>query len=503
MRAPLHILRSPAAGATAVALLLAFAFLGSRAIWDPDEGRYTNVALQMLESGNYLDLARHHETGHWTKPPATYWAIAASVATFGRSAGAARLPAALAYLASVALVAWAARRLQPGTEALAALVFATMLLPFAAANLITTDFLLAAFQGLAMVAWVESRFGASRAPGRWLLLMWAGFALAFLVKGPPALLPLLAVLAVEWLAPAPGRVRRRCWPIGLLLFAVLALPWFVAVVLRHAGLLAYYLGTEIAERVAGAELDRHPEWYGWLLVYAPTLAVGALPWTATLWRAVGRLVARARSWRDPEARRADAPLLALAAWIALPLIVFCIARSRLPLYLLPLFVPLSLLVARERRERGRGLPRWRPLALWVVLLLSLRLAAAHWPTHKDARRWAAAIRERAPAMAIEEVVFVEDMARYGLHLHLGAAVERISLDPRPKPPFAATWDDDFASELAERERRVWIAKGWLWPEISRRAGAVGCRLEPLGEPYEGRVIFLVRPAAQEGRISSP
>jgi len=373
-----------------------------------------------------------------------------------------------------------------------------MLLPFGAANIVTTDFLLTAFQGLAMVAWVESRFGASRAPGRWLLLMWVAFALAFLVKGPPALLPLLAVLAVEWLAPAPGRVRRRCWPIGLLLFAALALPWFVAVVLRHPGLLAYYLGTEIAERVAGAGLHRHPEWYGWLLVYVPTLVAGTLPWTFDLGRAVRRLAASARSWGDPAARVRDAPLLALAAWIGLPLLVFCLVRSRMPLYLLPLFVPLSLLVARERRESGRGLPGWRPLALWVALLLAFRLAAAHWPTHKDARRWAEAIRERAPAMAIEEVVFVEDMARYGLHLHLGAAVERISLDPRPKPPFGAAWDDDFASELAERERRIWIAKERLWPELAERAEGAGCRLEPLGEPYEGRAVFLVRPNGAEG-----
>jgi len=191
-----RLLRAPGSRVALVALLVAFGFLGSRAIWDPDEGRYTNVALQMLASGNYLDLARHHETGHWTKPPATYWAIAAGVSAFGPTPAAARLPAALSFLACTGLAGWVARRLQPGTGALSALVFATMLLPFVAANVITTDFPLAACQGLAMAAWLETRFGTGRERGRWLLLMWAGFALAFLVKGPPALLPLLAVLAV-------------------------------------------------------------------------------------------------------------------------------------------------------------------------------------------------------------------------------------------------------------------------------------------------------------------
>ena len=81
-----------------IACLLAFAFLGTRGVWDPDEGRYTNVALVMLDSGDWLSPMRNAETGHWTKPPMTYWLIAAIVATFGQTPWAARLPIALAYL---------------------------------------------------------------------------------------------------------------------------------------------------------------------------------------------------------------------------------------------------------------------------------------------------------------------------------------------------------------------------------------------------------------------
>jgi len=67
----------------AIALVLAFAFLGMRGIWDPDEGRYTNVALVMLDTGDWLSPMRNAETGHWTKPPMTYWLVATSVALFG------------------------------------------------------------------------------------------------------------------------------------------------------------------------------------------------------------------------------------------------------------------------------------------------------------------------------------------------------------------------------------------------------------------------------------
>ena len=159
-----HALRSPGLRVAILALVLAFGFLGSRGIWDPDEGRYTNVALNMLDSGDWLNPRRNDEVGHWTKPPLTYWAIAASVAVFGANPWAARLPAALSYLLCVWLVWRIARRLTPGAQAQAAVVYATMLFTVGASQLITTDYLLAACTTLAMWALCRSalRRGALR-----------------------------------------------------------------------------------------------------------------------------------------------------------------------------------------------------------------------------------------------------------------------------------------------------------------------------------------------------
>ena len=66
-----------------VAVLVGFGFLGSRGIWDPDEGRYTNVALNMVDGGDWVNPRRNDDVDHWTKPPLTYWAIAASTELFG------------------------------------------------------------------------------------------------------------------------------------------------------------------------------------------------------------------------------------------------------------------------------------------------------------------------------------------------------------------------------------------------------------------------------------
>ncbi|HET7925866.1 MAG TPA: glycosyltransferase, partial [Rhodanobacteraceae bacterium] len=55
-------------------LAYAIAFQGMRGLYSPDEGRYTNVALNMLDSGDWLKPMLHPEVEHWSKPPLTYWA---------------------------------------------------------------------------------------------------------------------------------------------------------------------------------------------------------------------------------------------------------------------------------------------------------------------------------------------------------------------------------------------------------------------------------------------
>ena len=147
----------------------------------------------------------------------------------------------------------------------------------------------------------------------------------------------------------------------------------------------------------------------------------------------------------------------------------------------------------QRLREGRPLPRLRWMATWVVALLAIQFAAGLWPTHKDASKWAEAIRARAGG-PVGEVVFVEDMARYGLHLHLGTGthIEKIALAPMPQSPFNRVYDELLEQELAEHEPdAVWICKATLWPAIRARVEAAGYVVEPL-QPYRDRVLFRVR-----------
>lgn len=473
--------------AFALALVLALLFQGARGLWDPDEGRYSNVALQMVDSGDYLTPRRNDETMHVTKPPVTYWAIAASVNAFGRSEWALRLPMALAFALTAALVFSMGRTLVPDRPWLPALVYVSSPLPFLAAGVITTDTLLTCVEAAAMAAYVRFRFG-SGSP-RWLDAMWALFGLAFMVKGPPGLLPLLAIAAWEVRVRSLALLAR---PVGLVAFAVIGLGWFGWIIHRHPELLPYFVGDEVVGRIASTEHNRNGEWYGGFVVYLPTLLLGALPWTA---------VAVWRRWRD----RASAPLPAasrfLWLWLGLPLLVFFLARSRLPFYVLPLFVPISLLVGMALARVPLGRVSATLAALWLAALLAAKVFLSTMPNAQDARQLASELRPLLPAPPTE-LVFVQTKARYGLRFYFGSEVETISLANLASRAASAPgpFDDDLRHELAEGEAGIY----YLVPtghagEFEGRIARSGRVLRRLGE-VRGLGVYAVQPPAANARL---
>lgn len=428
-------LRVRRARTLAIFALVAFAlaFQGSRSIWDPDEGRYTLVALRMVKTGDWFTPFLHHHSPHFSKPPLTYWAVGGSIALLGQSEWAARLPNTLAFVTTVLLVGALARRLAPGREALAATIQATSLLPFVAANIVSTDTLLAAAETLAVTGFAAWRFDPT--PRRYsLVLMWTGFGLAFLTKGPPGLLPLLAILVfVAWKDGARA-VGRLLTPLGLALFALLAFGWYGAQLAVRPDLLGYLLGAEVVGRVASDEFDRNATFLGLLRTYPPVLLFGFAPW-AFVWilRRLRRLRDRAPEWpRDPRA-------LFLALWFLLPFAIFCLAKSRLPLYLLPLGPPLALALARALPVdllAGRR-ARWA-LVLWVLLLLSIKAYSAFHESNRDGRRLAEQLRPLLTAPP-QEIVFVNRKPIYSLGFYVDSEIERVELASAPSHDVGPTY----------------------------------------------------------------
>ncbi|HEX4956064.1 MAG TPA: glycosyltransferase family 39 protein [Thermoanaerobaculia bacterium] len=470
-----------------LALLFAFAlaFQGARGLFDPDEGRYAIVALRMLRTGDWLTPTLNHEVIHPTKPPLFYWSLASSMAIFGRNEWALRLPNALAFVAAAWLVRRMARHLAPGREDLATVIQATSLLPFVAANVVTTDTVLAAFETLGVAAFVEHWWGRRQDhAAAWL--MWLAFGAAFLTKGPPALLPLLAIFAFTGWRGGRSSVGSLLRPGPVVGFTAVAFGWFAIEMSRLPGLVDYLVGKEVVGRMASPEFNRNAGLLHALKTYLPVLLLGAFPGVLTLFRRGKKPAEGARALEDDR-------LVFLLLWLLLPLMVFFAARSRLPLYLLPLAPAASLLLARRLPADLAARPRLRwALGAWALGLVALKAVSPLVETERDGRLLAREIRAVAPAPP-QEVLWVAERPRYTIGVYLDAEIEWLHLGRVPPAYFLEpAYQPRFESLAQELEDPEHKPDGPDQLYLVRPADAEAFLAEARGHGVEPRRVGRVR-----------
>ena len=433
-----------------LALVFVLPFQGTRHLWGTDEGRYSAIAVEMLDSGDWLVPHRHPDYPHYAKPPLTYWALATSIAVLGKNEWALRLPSALAFVLTIGCVFTMGKRLMPERPWWPPLVCAGTAMLFMAANVISTDPLLCGFETLGMTGFVLAWRGETeRIARRGAWIVGAGFGLAFLTKGPPGLIPLIPSLWFWWRNRADFRARPFQWK-TLALWALIALPWFVAVIAHDRTVLSYFLGYETYGRIFTDQADRHPQWYGWIVAYGPVALVGALPWTLVLiWDALRRRN-QAQPRAHDDADRAARKFLLL--WLLVPLVVFVLARSRMVLYVLPLLVPFGMWTAQRLRDVRFTLLGKILLVLWIMLLLGAKAYGGYTSYGKDANELSASIRAQVHE-PIHEVIFVDETALYGVRVYLGTPVLRVNYGDSPNP-----WVDlSLTQALAQhRPQRLWL-----------------------------------------------
>jgi len=406
----------------AVAVIVALGANLSRGLLETTEGRYVLCAQEMLQSGQWLEPTLDGKP-HWTKPPLTYWVLAAGMAVAGQMEEGARLAQAVVFWALLGAVGVLARQWGDGRYAFWAVVGTlTALLPLLGVTFVSTDLLLTLWETLAIACYaaslVRSRPQVWRA---WMGLFWG---LAFLTKGPPALLPLAALVPWHW-----WYHRRRPFfsVAGLALFGVVGLGWYAFEALRHPELVSYWLGQEVAARLASDAFHRNPQWWKPFVMYLPLLAAGPMPWILAV-----RLPAR--QWWEAIPRPWGTLLL---LWVAIPLGVFFVAKSRLPLYVLPLAIPVALACAFALTQ-ARVSPKATIAVVATVAILGVgaRLALTYVPLSANMRQLFSIVQGYAP----QEVVLVGEKPCYGLQAYAaweGISFQRIKAADMPSFEAAA------------------------------------------------------------------
>lgn len=439
-----------------LAILLVGAFfclLGSRGLNEPDEGRYAEIAREMVTSGDWLTP---HLNGfpHFQKPPIIYWATATSFKLFGFNEWAARLPSTFAALGILLLTYWMGRALF-GAGALAALVLASSIEFFVLARILTPDMTMAFFITSAMACLVKFHLSGDRRFG-WLFFVAMG--LGFLTKGPMSLLvPSCAALGLNFglRRNALPRLKLR-WSLGIPLALLVGLSWFIAISLRHRELLDYFVGDELIARVASKHHGRSQPWW----FFIPVILVGFLPWSAYLYSMVRD------AWKARGLGQNLTPVhCLLIGWIIPPFLVLSISGSKLLTYVLPLFPAFALTFTawwHNRREETRT-----PIALAAGSFILLFTAAFMAPRINDHLDQQASIKplteilQQQPDLA-DAALFVGNIRAHSFEFYLQrvAHVTRDHADIVLKPS-------------PEEEKRLFTEMEDLAAEMTRRPVAYG------------------------------
>ncbi|MEN3295110.1 MAG: hypothetical protein V7642_4363 [Burkholderiales bacterium] len=314
-----------------------FYALGARTLVPTDEGRYAEMAREMAASGDFI-TPRLNGIKYFEKPPLQYWMNALTFKAFGLGEWQARLWTGLCGLFGVVLTAYAGRRLFGERVGFTAgVVLGSSFLWAAMSHVNTLDMGLAAMMNLALCGLLLSQRHDATASEqrRWMVLCWAGMALAVLSKGligvvlPGAVLVLYTIASRDW-----AIWKRLHLGLGLLVFFAITAPWFVLVSAENSEFARFFFIHEHFQRFTSNVHHREGEWY----YFIPILILGIVPWLGVLPQSLwhGRRDAKSIGFQ---------PKKMLLIWAVFIFFFFSVSGSKLPSYILPIGPALALLIA--------------------------------------------------------------------------------------------------------------------------------------------------------------
>ena len=360
------------------ALLLVLAAIRPLAL--PDEGRYGEIGLWMLQSGDWL-VPRINGIPFFHKPPLTYWFEATSMAVFGANEWALRLVSAF-HAGLMLLTAYLTTR-TVFTEAVAyrvILIFGTSLTFLAGGQYINHDMVVAAWITVAISSFAMAFRGRD---GPHINLARCGFiacALGVLSKGliGIALPGMVLLIWLIWTRQL-GKIRNLPWVSGVSLFGLIALPWFVITAQQFPEMLAYLFGVQQFSRYTSLTFNNLMPWW----FYIVALLVLLFPWALfAVYQAKEQIIETRKKFpkipKIPQVKfrshlnddEVDIKNWLTLCWIWLIsiCIFFSIPNTKVIGYVIPIVPPLALLAALGYEAYMQKRPRKNKIFLYITSL---------------------------------------------------------------------------------------------------------------------------------------
>jgi len=317
---------------------------------DGDTLLYAEIARNMVDSGDWIVL-RSERMSIVDKPPLSIWPIAASFSVFGESPLTTRAWHIAVALGCVVLTYLIAREYYDRkTSMLSAMVLLSSILFYYMGFVPQQDIpgLFLICLGILFLIRTMRRRSLASFYGIFVTL-----GLGLLNRGLSGLVVPAGIILACFLATYRRGARlnlpfstRSGWvlhtALGIAVTAAVACPWYAAAYARQGRELIDVLllsgNVRFMHDPAAQHLAVIRQILEWLS-YIPLLIVGFLPWSALLWPSIRDCVARIKK------ERSSSDTL-IVTWAVVGLLFAFAIRWRVIRYLIPVFPPLSIMVAR-------------------------------------------------------------------------------------------------------------------------------------------------------------
>ena len=367
-----------------LALLFTLAWFGVldyRHLVASDEGRYGEIAREMYATGDWV-TPRYNGYKYFEKPPLQAWMTAIAYSLFGVGEWQSRLWTGITGYFAILATGFTAWKLIGGERGvlagwISAILLASSPMWNVGGHFNTLDMGLSSILSCSLFSLLlAQRAGLSTTARRnWMWLCWAFMALAVLSKGligiviPGMVLVVYTLSTWDW-----GLWKRLHLFSGLIVFFLIATPWFVLVSLKNPEFPHFFFIHEHWDRFTkdGHNRKGHP------LYFIPLILVGFIPWLMQ----VGQGLMRA--WWDRRGDTRDGvvsasngfrPLWLCAVWAVMIFLFFSKSQSKLPGYIMPIFPALALLAglaltsALERMSVNDDARSWKRQMVYLTVLL--------------------------------------------------------------------------------------------------------------------------------------
>ncbi|NVJ48483.1 MAG: glycosyltransferase family 39 protein, partial [Cytophagia bacterium] len=333
-----------------VSLVYLFNF-GVNDIWTPNESFYAESVREMFESNNFLDIFYNYEP-RYNKPPLTYWSMALSAGVFGLNEFSLRLPILLMGLGSIWLTYLIGKILygeKAGLYAMIMMAFSLQLL--AVKQYASPEMPLTFFFTLTMYWFLK---GYQNERFNYILLSYLALGLTVLTKGYPYIIVIGGIIGSYILWDNWGHWKQLLKKVGFLrlhigipLVTLIGLSWIIYMYIQDGQEFWTVYKRETFDRAFTRESNGLKPFFYWevmtwtIIPYSITFFFALIYWLVN-WRRMKEVAFQ-------------------MSWFLVMLVIFTIAKGKIPTYFIQAHPALILLIVplvMELKVKGFGRFLW-------------------------------------------------------------------------------------------------------------------------------------------------